>query len=223
MMKKVSLISQKIEQALKEDIFSGKLQAGEKISISALEHVWGTSSTPVRDAIKSLESKGFLIIVPRESITIANLNSRMIKDVFELRIALECAALESSTTAIPESVIDEIIEKCKGWSRLYSNSKDLKHLLRIDHAVHQLILDYCDNKRLVQMLQDISDLVDWTRSIGLNQLKTMEFSLPEQMHILNMIRRRNIVDAQEAMRIHLKNLLRRTIEAVEATNGRSVV
>ena len=215
-----SLISQQIEQAIKEDILSGNLKAGQKISMAGLETRWGTSSTPVRDAIKSLAAKGLLVVAPRESIKVATLSKKMVKETFELKIALECAAIEIALPQIPQPIIDEILEKCKTANRLFTSTKDIKQLFKIDHLVHQVIREYCDNERLLQILSDVSDVIYWARSVGINQLKSMEFAVPEQLHILNMIRRKDAVGAQEAMRIHLRNLYRRTIESIDSLNGR---
>jgi DNA-binding GntR family transcriptional regulator len=215
-----SLISQQIEQAIKEDILSGSLKAGQKISMGDLETKWGTSSTPVRDAIKSLASKGLLVVAPRESIKVSTLSRKMVKEVFELKIALECAAIEIALPQIPQPVIEDILEKCKSANRLFTTTKDVKQLFKIDHLVHQLIREYCDNERLLQILSDVSDVIYWARSVGVNQLQSMEFAVPEQLHILNMIRRKDTVGAQEAMRIHLRNLYRRTIESIDSLNGR---
>ena len=215
-----SLLSHKIEESIKEDIFTGKLQAGQKISIVEMEEKWGTSSTPVRDAIKSLATKGLLVVAPRESIKIATLSRKLVKEMFELKIALECAAIEIALPQIPQPVIEETLEKCKTASRLFASTKDLKQLFKIDHLVHQLIRDHCDNDRLLKILGDVTDVVDWARSVGINQLQTMEFAVPEQLHILNMMRRKDTVAAQEAMRIHLRNLYRRTIESIDSVDGR---
>jgi len=96
----------------------------------------------------------------------------------------------------------------------------MKQLFKIDHLVHQVIRDYCDNERLLQILSEVTDVIDWARSVGINQLQSMEFAVPEQLHILNMIRRQDAVGAQEAMRIHLRNLYRRTIESIDSLNGK---
>lgn len=213
-----SLLSKEIEEAIKEDILGGRLHAGQKISIVELEAKWGTSSTPVRDAIKSLAAKGLLVVAPRESIKVATLNQKMVKETFELKIALECAAIEIAIFQIPQLVIDETLEKCKNANRLFVTTKDMKQLFKIDHLVHQVICDYCENERLLNILDEMTDIIDWARSMGIKQLQTMEFAVPEQLHILNMIRRRDTVGAQEAMRIHLRNLYRRTIESMDFLN-----
>lgn len=214
-----SLISQEIEQAIKDEILSGNLKAGQKISIADIEAKWGTSSTPIRDAIRSLSAKGLLVVEPRESIRVATLSRKLAKEMFELKIALECAAIEIALPQIPLPVIDETIEKCKTASRLFVSTKDVKQLFKIDHQVHQIILDYCDNERMVHLLTDVTDVIDWIRSVGMSQIKTMEFSVPEQLHVLNMIRRKDSVGAQEAMKIHLRNLYRRTIDSIDLPNG----
>ena len=67
---------------------------------------------------------------------------------------------------------------------------------------------------LVRLIQDVRDLTEWARMIVVRQPQAMEFALPEHLHVLNSIRRRNVIDAQDAMRIHLRNTFRRTVETL---------
>lgn len=209
-----SLLSKQIEQAIKEEIIAGDLEAGHKISIAELRKKWGTSSTPIRDAVKSLEGKGFLIVLPRESITVTTMDRETFREVFDLRIALECMAVELATPLIPIEKIDETINIYRNAAKKFELNHDIECLNRVDFFVHELVFAFCNNKRLVHMNHEISDLTEWARRIVINQPHSMEFALPEHLHILNAIRRRSVVDAQEAMRIHLKNAFRRTVEVL---------
>jgi DNA-binding GntR family transcriptional regulator len=207
-------ISRQIEQALKKEIIEGKLEFGRKLTIADLKEKWGVSSTPIRDAIKSLEAKGFIEIAPRESIIVSRMDPQTFRDVFDVRMALESAAVELATPLIPTEKIDETIQQYREAGKILQETKDAAFLIPIDYLVHQLFYDYCGNKRLVRIAQEFNDLAEWARSVVTDQPRALEFALPEHIHVLNAVRRRSVVDAQAAMRIHLGNVYRRTVEAL---------
>lgn len=214
-LKNNSLLSFQIEETIKKDILSGRLKVGQKVSIHGLSIIHNTSSTPIRDAIKSLEAKGFLEVSPRESIRVATMDQKTFKEVFELRIALECLAVEMATPNIPEDQIIYAIQQYRAAAEKYQVTQDIECLRQVDFIVHKLMLDHCDNKRLIKLTQDLSDLIEWARSIVSSRPHALEFALPEHLHILYAVRKRNIPDAQEAMRLHLRNAYRRTVESLE--------
>ena len=209
-----SMLSSKIEQAIKADIISGKLEAGRKISINELRQEWGCSSTPIRDAIKSLDSKGFLIVSPRESIVVATMDREMFKEVFDLRIALECLAIELATQLIPIEKLDDVISRYQTAAKSFAETQDINCLNEVDFLLHDLVTENCGNKILKRLIHDVSDQIEWARRIIVSQPHAMEFALTEHLNVLNALRRRSIIDAQDAMRIHLKNTFRRAVETL---------
>ena len=213
-MNDASLLSSKIEETIKSDIISGRLEAGEKISIKELREWWGCSSTPIRDAIKSLDSKGFLIVSPRESIVVATMDKEMFKEVFDLRIALECLAIELATPLIPTEKVDEAIIRYQTAAKSFAETQDINCLNEVDFLLHNLVTENCGNKILRRLIQDVGDQIEWARRIIVSQPHAMEFALPEHLSVLTAIRRRNVMDAQDAMRIHLKNTFRRAVETL---------
>ena len=91
-------LGRQIENELREEILAGRLSPGQRISIDTLAAQWGTSSTPVRDAVKRLADLGFLRIAPRSGVFVAELDARKLEEIFELRIALECMAVTKAAT-----------------------------------------------------------------------------------------------------------------------------
>lgn len=208
-------INKQIEFAIKEEIIQGALTPGQKISIEELSTRWGVSSTPVRDAIKSLEAKGFLKVSPRKAIYVASLDARSFKEIHDLRIALECLAVELAIPHLTDEQIDEAIEKYQLAFEEYQKTGDRTALGRVDSVVHDLFRENCHNSRLIGVIQDLRDLLDWAQAIVVLQPTSFEDALPEHIAILEQARKRNIQAARDAMRTHLSNAFARTIVRLE--------
>jgi DNA-binding GntR family transcriptional regulator len=204
-------LSQQIMTELKEEIISGRLRPNQKISIEELAQRWKVSTTPVRDAVHNLELAGFVVVSPRKSITVANLDLKAFKDVFDLRIALECCAVELAILRIPDRVLEGALESFRCANEDYRTTGSLARLEQVDNLVHQIILDYCDNEKLVSTMDQLHDLVSWARRIVINQPKSYGEAAGEHIRILECLQSRQVQLAVQAMRSHLANSFERTV------------
>jgi DNA-binding transcriptional MocR family regulator len=57
-------LSEQVRIALKEEILTGPLAPGQRIDLRASAKLWNVSPTPLRDAIKQLESQGLVEVSP---------------------------------------------------------------------------------------------------------------------------------------------------------------
>jgi DNA-binding GntR family transcriptional regulator len=203
-------LNEQIVRQLKSDIIAGRLSPGQRLSIDDLAQRWKVSTTPVRDAIRSLESSGFVVVSPRKSIVIATLDLKAFKDVFDLRIALECLAIELAIPKIPEHEIDECLFGSRQALIDYEKTGQLEYLGKVDDDVHNLVLKYCDNQKLVAMMDDLHDLIVWTRGIVIQQPKSFDEAAREHIQIFENMKKRDQQGAVAAMRSHLLNSYERT-------------
>ena len=203
-------LNEQIARELKEEILTGKLQPDQKISIEELAKKWGVSTTPVRDAVRTLEAAGFLVVSPRKSITVSSLDRKTFQDVFTLRIALECCAVELAIDQIPAEVVENASKLLQAAVEKFKATGDYEHLVEVDNIVHQMILDYCDNKRLVSMMDDLHDLINWARGIVIHHPKSYDEAAYEHIQILQYVKSREKDLAVQAMRTHLMNSFERS-------------
>src|SRR5580704_10440307 len=81
-----------IVSQLREDIASGTIALGEKLSEARLAQRFGVSRMPVREALKELEAAGFVAIEHRRGTFVRRLSRPEILDLYEVREAVECMA-----------------------------------------------------------------------------------------------------------------------------------
>lgn len=70
-------------------IHQGELRFGDKVSIEALALRFGTSRTPVRDALFQLSSEGLVSIEPRVGVYIRAITDQEVVDVYQIKGLLE--------------------------------------------------------------------------------------------------------------------------------------
>src|SRR5581483_9332568 len=102
--------SQMIYERLKKDIITGAIQRGESLTETQLAHRFGCSQAPVREACIALLYEGFLTTTPYKGFAVREITLNEIKDLYEMRLLVECAAAEAAAGAngASPSVIEEI-------------------------------------------------------------------------------------------------------------------
>ena len=190
---------------LRADIVSGQIPPGMKLSEARLAERFGVSRMPVRDALKELESAGFVTIEQRRGTFVRGMSRSEILDLFEVREAVEGMAARLCAHRANNDLLatlDEVIETMSRQVEIL----DMDGYSQTDERFHELILSGASNERLsdhyrllVQHLHRglLSSIV--TRRAG-----RMERSLAEHAEIMRALHAHDPRGAEEAMRNHVQ-------------------
>ena len=74
---------------LRQAILRGELKPGERLMEIQLADKLGVSRTPIREAIRKLELEGLVLMIPRRGAEVAEITEKSLRDVLEVRRALE--------------------------------------------------------------------------------------------------------------------------------------
>jgi DNA-binding GntR family transcriptional regulator len=84
--------SLRVSEELREAILSGEFGPGERLRTASLAKRFGSSRTPVREALVQLEGEGLVDIEPRRGALVRSFASTDLIDLYEIRALLEPAA-----------------------------------------------------------------------------------------------------------------------------------
>jgi DNA-binding GntR family transcriptional regulator len=88
---------------LRKAILTGELRPGERLMEIHLANRLGVSRTPIREAIRKLELEGLVTMMPRRGAEVAQINEKGLKDVLEVRKALDTLCAELACERITDS------------------------------------------------------------------------------------------------------------------------
>lgn len=215
-------LAEQVEQALREEIITNRLAPNQRIDVGYYANLWSTSPTPVRDAIKALEMAGFVTVSPRRGVNVAEMNESTLREIYELRIAIECTAVRLACAHVPEAKAREALQLYRR-AQESSGQKREALLSEIDLIVHDIALKYCDNKRFRRTMSDLNDLIRWSRlSVIRNLPAAYDTTLPEHIRICEALLARDGERASREMFEHLNNSLERICKYM-AENHRDAV
>ncbi len=135
-----------IYQRIRAEIITGKKKPGERLSIDILKNQFGTSVTPVRDALQMLSQEALVTIKPRSGYYITLVSLKELNDMPELRQILELAAVERAAEKINDDQID-LLEKVHAgfttdddanYSRYTEENKNFHYLVAKASGNHEL-------------------------------------------------------------------------------------
>ncbi|KMQ75492.1 GntR family transcriptional regulator [Marinobacter subterrani] len=81
--------TQKLKDALEEDIINGRLLPGEKLDHDALARQYGVSRTPIREAVQQLVVSGLVNVQPKRGTFVAKMSLDQLIEMFEVMAELE--------------------------------------------------------------------------------------------------------------------------------------
>ncbi len=189
---------------LRKAILTGELKPGERLMEIHLANRLGVSRTPIREAIRKLELEGLVIMIPRRGAEVAQITEKSLKDVLEVRRALDALCVELACDRINEEEEGLLKDACDEFERATA-TKDATVIARADVAFHDIIVQATGNQRLVQLINNLSEQMYRYRFEYIKDENRHESLVNEHRIIYESIVRRDKRKAAEAARLHIDN------------------
>lgn len=189
---------------LRDGILQGELEPGERLMEVHLAQKLGVSRTPIREAIRKLELEGLVQMIPRKGAVVASITEEDLRDVLEVRKVLECLAVELACQKRTEQDMVELKDALEGFRREMHSRNPSKIAVR-DVAFHDVIYRITDNRRLIQILNNLREQMYRYRLEYIKDEKKRMTLVSEHMDIVSAIENRNAEAAKAAITLHIIN------------------
>ncbi len=189
---------------LRQAILKGELEPGERLMEIQLAERLGVSRTPIREAIRKLELEGLVLMIPRKGAEVAKISARSLRDVLEVRRALEELAIELACQRMSEEDIDNL-QKAQDDFKAAISEGDAMKIAETDEHYHDVIYEGTQNGKLIQMLNNLREQMYRYRLEYIKDEDKRKILILEHERILKAVRERKVADAKEAMREHIDN------------------
>lgn len=189
---------------LRQAILRGELQPGERLMEIQLANKLGVSRTPIREAIRKLELEGLVLMIPRRGAEVAEITEKSLRDVLEVRGALDELAVELACDRIQDEDIEQLREAAKEFEEVSKNG-DVTALAEADVKFHDIIYGATNNQRLIQLLYNLREQMYRYRVEYLKREEVHATLFAEHQHIIECIAKRDKVAAKQAISTHVDN------------------
>jgi DNA-binding GntR family transcriptional regulator len=151
-----------VADRLRALILSGELEPRARVNELELCERFGTSRTPLREAIKILSTEGLLELLPNKGARVAVLNASEIDDMIEVVAGLEAVAAELACQRATEDEIAAIAEDTASMAAAYKKRDDEQYFL-LNRAIHEGIMAASRNATLSVMYANLSSRIQRMR------------------------------------------------------------
>ncbi len=191
-------------KTLRQEILTGKLKPGERLMEIQLANRLGVSRTPIREAIRKLELDGLVIMIPRRGAEVAQITLKDLKDVMEVRCALDVLAIELACERMERDERSKLYQACENF-REAVKTKDTRKLAEADVAFHDAIVLSTGNTRLIQLVSNLSEQMYRYRFEYLKDATSHEMLQQEHMEMYQSILKKDKAAAASVVRKHINN------------------
>jgi DNA-binding GntR family transcriptional regulator len=204
-----STIAARIAEAIAERIISGVLQPDAPLRQDHVAREFNSSHVPVREAFRQLEAEHLVVGLPRRGVRVAPLDATSVKEIAEMRAALEVVALRQAAAKLTPAHLAGIeLALIEG-----DNAETLAEFEAANRAFHQALVAPCGMPRLLASLDGLqranSRLVfAMAHSSGWRPRSNQDHRL-----ILGALRARNIEQACSLLARHIQTIERLSVPA----------
>ncbi|MEA4848247.1 MAG: GntR family transcriptional regulator [Clostridiaceae bacterium] len=218
-MNKRLTIAQQVFINIQEDIIKGNIKDGEIITERSLEQRYQVSRTPIKEALKLLESEGWVEITPRYETRVTCFGTAEISETLPIRIAMEGLAVKLCIQNMNEAKKNDFIDlltKLDGLRcKIEESDPDcLAAYNKLDNKFHTMICRYSDNRILINFNTKLSSMFKRIyRNIMLDSMRIKTGS-EEVMAIIRYILENDAMMAEAAMTLHIINSINQKLYAL---------
>lgn len=189
---------------LRQSILTGELRPGERLMEIHLADKLGVSRTPIREAIRMLELEGLVTMIPRRGAEVAQITEKNLREVLEVRGALDALAVELACERITQEELEQLKKACDHFEE-ETKKGSANQVAQADVALHDIILKASRNEKLVQMIGNFSQQMYRYRLEYVKDEAHYEMLILEHQRIYEAIRDRDKERGAEAIRTHIDN------------------
>ena len=210
-----------VEQVLsyiRERIINGQFPPQSKLLPKQIADSCGTSFIPVREALRTLESEGFVHFVHNRGAWVTPLSISDLEDLYVIRMELECEAVRRADRFSKAEIasLADLLEQ----SLVLNKKRENAVLVALNRELHFSIYRKSNSPRRLKLIEQL-----WLHSARYQRMSLdyrHDAADAEHRKIISKLRRGDHDGAAEALRSHLQttvDLLREGLQVAAATSA----
>lgn len=203
-----------VQSVLQEAILSGALAPGERLLVDEVAAHFGVSKIPVREALKALETDGWVQSQPRRGTYVRPLSREELRETFEMRRLLEPYSARLAATRRSDqqlAVLKDLLVK----SAAALKAGNVVELSATNSRFHSVMADAAGNRMLSDSIAKLElQLRRYFVSVDWRQRRE---SMAQHKAIFEAIRDRQVDQAEELTRAHIDHTESLAAESIDQT------
>lgn len=196
---------------LREAIFRGELEPGERLDEQALAELWGVSRTPVRSAIRILAAESLVELHPHRGAVVSELSPDELEEIYLVRGMLEGMAARLAAPKMDE----ERIATLRSILVEMDATPDPDRWLTLNNRFHHTIYQAANRPRMLSIIEYVRNIATPYIRQFVDAPEHMESSRRDHRRTLEACAAGDGVRAEAEIRKHLQAVCEANLEFVE--------
>lgn len=197
-------LQHQVYEFLHEKIVNGIIPPGQRIVEEKVSQETGVSRSPIREAIRRLNSDGLVSVSPRGGVRVYRPTFSDFKYLYECRLGLEPTAAYYAAIRMNEDQRNHLKNLVKEMD-LVIEKRDIEKLKNLSTQFHFFIVEASENPYLMKMMNQLNSLMSFYRNEVLNIPMRVEDGAKEHQSVWQAIQSRDGKAAEELMRSHIQH------------------
>jgi DNA-binding GntR family transcriptional regulator len=129
---------------LREEIVSGRLPAGSRLTADEVASRYGVSHMPVRQALQRLHGEGIIVFLPHKGARVVSLDAQLVSNIYDLRGAIESLLARLSLPNLTNGAMARLHDLYRQFVEA-AEKGDVKLVLALNAEFHSLLYGYANN------------------------------------------------------------------------------
>lgn len=214
MQKQLSTVGSSTYEKIKHDIIFGNLAPGSKLKLEALKRRYDASVSTLRETLSRLASEGFVAAEEQRGFFVTPVSKDDLIEIANLRILLECSALETSITNGDTDWEGNLVAAHHKLhlmeERMASGDESQKEMWkRYDWEFHLAMIQACNSKNLLSLHSILYN--KYLRYQNLVLTYRGEEAVQEHRAMFDAALARDAIGAQKLLKDHILRGLEHTL------------
>lgn len=213
-------ISDNIYEVIKQDLLTGILKFGDSISEIEYSEKLNVSRTPLREAIKKLEIEGIIDRLPNGRLRVMEITQGRIREIFQIRIALENIILESILREKKNlhSLLTSLEENLT-LTKLYINTENWGEARKLFSEFNKLLYKASNLEFTVKIITQYDFVISKLRSDSLQNIERIKEAHLEHIELLDTLKKGDLEKVKVLNEAHLLKSKRSILDFFNKKEG----
>jgi DNA-binding GntR family transcriptional regulator len=196
-------IRNRIYTHLRDQILNGEIPPSEHMIEAKIAREIGTSRTPVREALHSLELEGLIESIPRVGYVVKPIDEGEVEEICEIRVAIESVAARWAMEKAPQKLIEELRKNISVLEEKVVHG-DPRLFIDLDAQFHEIIARQSGSKRLQELGQTLRRHMLRYRIQSIYLIDNVLRAIQGHKGILEAIEKGDLEEVNKAIKCHLE-------------------
>jgi DNA-binding GntR family transcriptional regulator len=184
-----------------DKINKGEYSQGDRLVISQLSKQMSVSDIPVREAIRRLESDGYVEIVANQGAVISGLSKTSLVHIFQIKGVLEGYASRLAVDSITPEIIKKLYTNIERSQEAFTKN-DSKKLSQLNYEFHMGMYKNISNQELYKTIAELWQKWSITKNIFSIAPQRTPIAIKEHKKILQLVESKKYDEVEQYVRMH---------------------